>query len=331
MSISETRDRLEHGLLEFAWNEWAQLGVLARPSRVSPWAQDLEALVVLSLEVARTDPRLFDEILDWLAHNEELLSVRRLRTLARRSREPTVVGAVLAWLAQHRPKARFSGPHDPAPAGNPRRLFFDDRFPIRTPDEAFLRHGWLRPAVDPSGKAGTPDLRSPIAFGLRLRRLLGPGARAESVRVLLSTDAPRTTASVIASSAGYTKRNVLEALRELEDAGAVSSVSTGYEARYGISRERWAALLEERLPFPPHVEWIQLLGTLATLLGWLRIGMAPDASDYLVGSAARGLLAEVRPDLEWAGIPVDAGVLAGGAVQELGRVVDRCLGALGVS
>lgn len=63
----------------------------------------------------------------------------------------------------------------------------------------------------------------------------------------------------------------------------------------------------------------------------LRIGVAPDASDYFVGSAARALVAEVRPDLEWAGIRVHADVTAEAALEELNRVVDRCLGALHVA
>lgn len=330
MPILETRQRLERGLLDFAWNEWAQLGVLATPSRASPWAQDLEALLVLSLDVARADPRLFDEILDWLVHNEGLVSVRRLRTLARRSREPSLTEGALSWLAQHRPKARFSRPTKTARAPEPRRLFFDEGFPIRRPDEPFLEHGWLRPEVDPSGKARAADLGKAIAFGLRLRRLLGSGARAECVRVLLCTDAPRATASAITRSAAFSKRNVHEALHELEEAAVVTAASTGYQARYGIDRSRWAALLEVEPPFPAHVEWVQLLGALGAILEWLRIGVAPDASDYLTGSAVRELLADVRPDLEWAGVRVDADVTAGVALEELDRVVDRCLGVLRV-
>jgi hypothetical protein len=49
------------------------------------WSQDIEALLLLTFEVARADPRLFDEVLDWLVTNEHLISVRRLRTLAKPS------------------------------------------------------------------------------------------------------------------------------------------------------------------------------------------------------------------------------------------------------
>jgi hypothetical protein len=46
-------------------------------------AQDPEALLLFTFEVARDDPRLFGEVLDWLALNERLVSVQRLRNLCR--------------------------------------------------------------------------------------------------------------------------------------------------------------------------------------------------------------------------------------------------------
>jgi hypothetical protein len=320
---------LEGGLLRFAWNEWSQLGVLGHVGRASPWAADLEALLVMSLEVARADPRLFDEVLDWLVVNEQLMSVRRLRTLARTSPEPSLAAAVLTWLAQHRPKARFSGTQDPpAPTGQ-RRLFFDEGFPIRRLDEAFARHGWERPAAHPSAKSSTPDLRVPIAFGLRMRRLLGTGVRAEVARYLLTTDAPRSTAAVVTRSAAFTKRNVQEALSELQDAGAVQASRVGHEWRYGIDRDGWAALLALD-GFPAAVDWVPLLGAATRILAWLRIGALPDTTEYLQASAARTLLEEVRADLEYAGILVGAGRGAD-ALGDLDAVVNRILGELRVA
>lgn len=326
MSISALSDRLEGALLGFLWNEWSQLGVLGRVARPSPWTQDLEALLVMSLEVARADPRLFDEILDWLVVNEQLLSVRRLRTLAGGAPEPSLAAAVLAWLAQHRPKARFSGAGEAAAATPRRRLFFDAGFPIRSMDEAFAGHGWERPALAPSGKSSAPDLRAPIAFGLRLRRLFGPGVRAEAVRYLLTAEASRSTVAVVARSAAFTKRNVQEALTELGDAGVVSPARLGQEWRYGIAREQWGALLEVE-DFPAAVDWVPLLSALTRIVVWSRAEATAPRSEYLQASAARAMLEDVRADLEWAGIGVSLG-RASDAPEQLDAVVDRALRVL---
>ncbi len=81
MSPLATSGQLTNRLVSFAWEEWAQMGLLVAPTHTSPWTQDPEALIVFTLEAARREPRLFDELLDWMLTNETLLSVRRLRAL----------------------------------------------------------------------------------------------------------------------------------------------------------------------------------------------------------------------------------------------------------
>jgi hypothetical protein len=330
MSISATRARLEEGLVAFAWKEWSQLGIFASSEGHSHRAQDIEALLLFTFEVARTDPRLFDEVLDWLVTNEHLISVRRLRTLAKGSDDPSLTAAVLEWLAQHRPQARFSTSDDRPPSDKGQRLFLNEEgFSIRHRDAAFARHGWIRSTAIPSGKSVPVDLRQPIAFGLRLRRLLGTGARAEVVRFLLCTETPRATASIITHSAVYTKRNVQEALYELGDARVVTVANAGHEARYGIDRTRWAMLLDHDGHFPAHVDWVQLLRALTKILLWLRANATAQASEYLRASAARALIEDVRQDLEWAGIAPTQSRTSADAFYELDRLVGQSLTVLG--
>jgi hypothetical protein len=328
MSISDTKVEVETALLSFAWEEWAQMGILARSERVSPWAQDPEALLAFTFDVARADPRLFDEVLDWLVTNEHLISVRRLRSVSRDPSDRELTEAVLGWLSQHRPKARFSSEAPHEPVGSLRLLHSDAGFPIRHPDEAFAARGWLRPATSASGKSTPPDLTAPINFAFRLRQLLGVGARAEVVRLLLTTDAPLTTVAVIANSAMYAKRNVQEALNGLEHAGVVTVASSGYEQRYAIHPDAWSALLAVEA-FPSHVDWVQLLAGLRRALGWLRRAVDADMSAYITASEARELLDAVRQDFEYAGIIVPRRPTAREAMDDLGEVLRQALAVLG--
>ena len=95
MDVSTLSLRLSEQLVAFAWDEWAQMGLLATPHRRSPWAQDPEALIVFTLEVARAEPRLFDELMDWMLVNESLLSVRRLRAMCVNETDRALVAAAL--------------------------------------------------------------------------------------------------------------------------------------------------------------------------------------------------------------------------------------------
>lgn len=330
MDLSTLRQQLPDGLLTFAWDEWAQMGVLAAPHRRSPWAQDPEALIVFTLEIAREDPRLFDEMLDWLVLNEGLLSVRRLRNLCFDDEDHRLADAALTWTARHRPQARLRAGEERTP--RPLIPLFHTEGPVPTPDDDFAKAGFLRPLLVPSRKSATPDLMAPINLAFRLRQILGVGVRAEVVRVLLTLDAPRVTAQALAQSTGYAKRNVHDALSALVNAGVASSVTVGSEQRYAAELPAWAGLLHVEIDgFPEHREWPYLLGAMRRLMRWLERPELETMSDYLRSSQARDFLENLRPTLAFAGIPVGFSGSPESVWQDLGEVTNRALAALGVT
>lgn len=305
MEISALRQRLTSSLLDFAWDEWAQMGVLTAPPRPRRWAQDPEALLVLTLEVARSDPRLFDEVLDWLVQNEPLVSTRRVRTLCEDQEDRRLSGAVMEWVTrQVRPSS--TGRAGWTDDGEPEALFRaadGAALPTLKADPVFLTYGLIRPPAVPSGKSLDPDLRAPINFAFRLRHLLGVGTRAEAVRYLLTADVESATVADVAASSGYNKRNIQEALSSLHAAGVASVVTAGAEQRFAVDRFRWGFLLNlDTKELPIYRNWPDLLGALRRILRWL---MRPDLeplSGYLRASQAADLLDQVRPRLNRAGI-----------------------------
>src|ERR1700761_2195203 len=108
MSISALRDDVQGALANFLWDEWGQMGVSANTSRRDTWAMDPEALLLLTFEVGRGEPRLFEEGLDWMLVNERLLSVQRLRNLIVDDEDRRLVEAVLGWLGQKRSRTRLA-------------------------------------------------------------------------------------------------------------------------------------------------------------------------------------------------------------------------------
>ena len=309
--------RLSDQLVAFAWDEWAQMGMLATPHRRSPWAQDPEALFVFTLEVARADARLFDELMDWMLVNESLLSVRRLRAMCIDETDRALTAAALGWLARQRPRARLSS-REPTSAAPTLQPLFRSGGPVRAPDEDFAAAGWLRPPLTPSHKSSPPDPTAPINLAFRLRQILGVGIRAEVVRVLLTTEVPWINAQTLACSTGYAKRNVHEALAGLSTADVVSAVTVGGEQRYTANRLAWAALLgcqPDELPI--NRDWPQLLGALRRVLRWSEQPELETMSDYLRASSTRDLLETIRPDLAFAGVPVDLGPSPENTLREL--------------
>jgi hypothetical protein len=329
--LSTLNQRLSDQLVAFAWDEWAQMGMLATPHRPSPWAQDPEALIVFTLEVARADARLFDELMDWLLVNESLLSVRRLRAMCADETDRALVAAALGWLTRRRPRARL-GNRGPTAAATTLQSLFRSGGPVREPDEDFAAAGWTRPPLIPSRKSSPPDPIAPINLAFRLRQILGVGVRAEAVRVLLTTDAPWVNAQTLARSTGYAKRNVHEALAGLSTAGVVSAFTVNGEQRYKACRPAWAALLGY-LPneLPLNHDWPQLLGSLRRIFRWSSQPELATMSDYLLASSARDLLEGIRPDLAFAGIPVDFSPSPENTLRELEVVIERLLAKIGAA
>jgi hypothetical protein len=331
MEISALSSRLSNQLVAFAWDEWAQMGLLATPHRGSPWAQDPEALIVFTLEVARAEPRLFDELMDWMLVNESFLSVRRLRAMCVDETDRALVAAALGWLARQRPRARLSS-REPTAAATTLQPLFRSGGPVSKADEDFAAAGWARPPLIPSHKSSPPDPIAPINLAFRLRQILGVGIRAEAVRVLLTTDAPRVNARTLARSTGYAKRNVHEALAGLSKADVVSAFTVNGEQRYKAGRTAWAALLgypPDELPLDR--DWPQLLGGLRRILRWSSRPELATMSDYLRASSARDLLEAIRPDLAFAGIPVDLSPSPENTLSELEVVIESLLTTIGAA
>jgi hypothetical protein len=309
MQISELRTTVDRGLLDFAWRQWSQLGVSASVTGGDLWAADPEALILFTLGLARRDPRLFDEVLDWIALNQKFLSMQRLRNLtARFPVDASLVAAAVAWIkepvptdvlvsheraVQPRPK---EGDLAKQPVFSPDALGF-----VAKADPIFAEYGFIRPIVVRSGKSREPNLGRPVNFAFRLRQLFGPGSRSEVMRILLTYRDGPLDAARIADEAAFAKRNASEALAAVAASGAISATWSGNERHFRARREPWATLLGVD-DIPMFVSWVHLLPAALEISMWLDEKADSVESDYLLASQARDLIDKVGRDLQTAGV-----------------------------
>lgn len=303
MSASTLRDSVTTRLTAFAWDQWAQLGVFAPTSRRDQAAADPEALLLFTFEIGRSDPRLFDEVLDWLLTNERLVSVQRLRNLCRDDDDRDLVEGALLWLARQQPRSR--------PALRPRErqtesrpLFYDVARQVREPDEAFLAAGFLKSTTEPSNKSRPPDPDTPINFAFRMRHLFGLGSRAEIVRYLVTAPVTDASALGIADAAAYAKRNVNETLTSLVASRIATAYEQGNERRYYLDRAMWGQFLRfQPNSWPTYRDWPRLLSAVRHVSRWLHDPSLEELTPYMLASGARALLERLEPDLAPAGVP----------------------------
>lgn len=268
-SPMHARARLVEPLLDLAWSQWSALGVAGA---VGPTEDpvDLEALLLLTAELADDDPRLRDEALDWCSRFHGFASKPRLKQLLRRapSSAQAAFGAFSGALEHH---AGTPWPGSTVAAPVPKSL---------------------------SGKSRLPPLSRPPLLGLRLRALFGVGARADIIGAVIAYPSEDFGAADLVF-VGYSKRNLAEALDMLAAAGLFRSTRIGNRVRFSWQRREQLSALIGPLPnaFPVWSRIMRILSGFLDLLTRLQ-----SKSDRLVGVEAGRCFRELFQDLRLVGV-----------------------------
>ncbi len=249
MSSSPVREEL----VALAWSLWAELGVSGWERHHRGWFVDPEPLIVFTAWLGDEDARLRDEMTDWCIRFGSWISGTRLANMLRRNEAASErFGQLAATVARHS-TLRWRG------ATEPRRY-------------------------EPTFKSQLASFDSPSRVSLRLRALLGVGARAELVRQFLSAAPVTQTASELVEDAGFMKRNVADALDGLRLGGALDSTKAlnrlGYRLRQPAA---WRMLLGELPSVWP--KWSSILPVLSR---------AADAIQQLRAMASRSAAVELN-------------------------------------
>jgi hypothetical protein len=337
MLISDLRERTRQGFLEFAWRQWAQVGISANVTSLDNWVIDPEALILFTIVVARRDPRLFDEMLDWLAVNRRLVTMQRLRNLSGRFPvDAHLVGGVIAWAGDPPPAQwlKTQGETGQIRANVP--VFSSDVLGfVGEADPTFAEYGYLRPRVVQSGKSREPDIKIPANFAFQLRHLFGPGSRSEVMRILLTLPDGPLDAARISDESGFAKRNVSDTLAGLVASRVIKARWSGNERHFIAYRDKWATLLEvgpAAKNMPSFVSWVHLLPAALEIIAWLDNEAETKDSEYLISSRARSLMEHVTRNLEMAGIDLSPNRPVHGAayLSAFAEAVESLLTLMGV-
>jgi len=306
ISLSEFNKTVLEKLLDLLWRQWSAIGVSGYGGSEESKVIDPEALLLLTLTVARHDARLFDEVLDWLEVNGDFLNVQRLQNLVKQFgfQARTELSAVAERLGRKSSVAlkwnklatKYSQEEESA------LFFMKDGRPMPTPgncDETFRRHGLLRPVVQtrslsrPFPKEGMPALL------LRLRALFGVNLRCEILCLIGSME--EVHPSLIARRIGQSARSTQNTLAEMARSGVVQVRKSVREKRYALAPETLDKLLrpEGRTPWVNSVPLFRALEIL-----WLGLsGPEKQALDpLLLASEWRRLAKRIRPLLGDAGL-----------------------------
>ncbi|MCX5726936.1 MAG: hypothetical protein NT030_07195, partial [Candidatus Saganbacteria bacterium] len=79
--LIKSKDQFQGQIFDFLWRQWSTLGIAGITKSKDNRIIDPEALLLFSLSVCRYEPRLFDEVIDWLFQNGRCINVQRLQQI----------------------------------------------------------------------------------------------------------------------------------------------------------------------------------------------------------------------------------------------------------
>lgn len=264
-SLTKFKQDYRELLLRFLWRQWSALGVSGYARSGDSWLIDPEALLLFSTDIARHDPRLFDEILDWLQDNADSLSLQRLSRMQKDYQfgASSALSAIATRLCEHSAHNKWKvfargsltkRIEKPTTAPEP---LFPEAGHHGEADPDFLEWGWQRAPVKYRGLSVQPRPDQPATFLLKLRSLFGLQSRAEVFAWLLAHEAGHP--AEIARQTSYFPRSVQLTLNELEASGHIRARRIGREKHFSIVHEEWRFLANwQKQPDMPHgfPQWI---------------------------------------------------------------------------
>jgi len=282
--------------LDFLWRQWSALGVAGGARAEESWVIDPEALLIFSLQIARYEPRLFDEILDWLVTNAKWIDNQRLRGIVKEKNDETkrLISAVAIFVSQEaktykRKWQSLGSLAKPDERMEPESLFFtkegqsypepgfgfgESRVRESTESERrnadiFQKYGFMRGPFIPRklSKSIPINARSNIRF--LLRSLFGIGSRSECILYLLTHDGGHP--NEIAQAIGISVKATQDTLIELSESRLILTVPRGKrKMEYRLSKDtKWWEFLTGMdyniTKKPIWLNWISLFSALESV------------------------------------------------------------------
>jgi hypothetical protein len=299
--LIKSKNEFQEHIFDFLWNEWAILGVFASVEAKEKRIIDPEALLLFSLHLSRYDPRLFDEIIDWLFQNGQLINVQRLVQMQKQyafacGPQLCAVAELLSKKATY--KLKWSGvAKQHTLKNNIEPLFLDkEGTPLPAPqdkdaDPDFLKHGLRRGRIHLRGNSQSFDLASPATLLLKLRSLIGIHARAEILCLLASVK--EIHPSEAARITGYYQKTIQTTLVEMTRSGAVLIRTSKKEKYYRLKSGVLDPFFKPDGQSPQWINWPALLKAIETLWTTLCILSRIDIDPLLLSSELKKTLLSI--------------------------------------
>ncbi len=325
MLLKEFRDSYLELILSFLWKEWSLLGIAGAISEQEDRIIDPEALLVFSIEMARHEPRLFDEILAWLIRNGNWIDTARLKNIIKDRPEKflKVMGGALQYVSTHGNERKWRSllkfcqqkiNKNPKSQSMEALFLTKDIQPHPLEQENNMDPDFRKFFINRSKfKIQKESLRVPINFHTNirfpLRMMFGVGAKSECILYLLTHDSG--TPKAIADEVNLFWLSIQQVLVDLSTSKIVHIRKKGKRIEYFISQKQWWSFITSNeidenniSPNSFHFSWLnwtKIFNAVAKL--WYQLLLLNNSKNYnfLIKSKINEFLYELSEILNFKG------------------------------
>lgn len=295
-SLIQYREHFRELVLDFLWRQWGAIGVAGSARGDDVCIIDPEALLLVTTTFGRHDPRLFDEVLDWLNANGQMVNLQRLQNLGLHLGQRLVLNGMAAHLAKRTSNSKWRSLLRRAEPTVAAKLLFPGVPVTGEPDELFGRYGWQRGPVKLRQLSQSPDPNQVTSLLFKLRSLFGVQARAEVMAYLLTCESGHP--AEMAERLAYFPRTIQTTLNDMERSGHVLTGRQGREKRFWLRRDEWRFLITWPVPkgeFPRWIDWASRFAALETVWQFLSKSELESASPGVQAIELRASLEKLSP------------------------------------
>jgi len=363
MSLKKFRDHLLERVLTLLWKQWTALGIPGGEKLDKNLVLDPESLLVFSLQIARYEPRLFDEILSWLATNDHWLDASRLRNILKRQgkNEARVVGGALQFALQETGSHKWEKLTEQFRVGHakgskksiaklssdifkqqPRADSVEPLFKEKSgkfhplvlkekEEPSFMIFFLNRPPIKNLKEAQGVPVNATTNIRFLLRALFGVGSRSECILYLLTHlgGHPREMAEAI----GLFWLGVQQILVDLAASGLVQIRSKANKSEYWIPQKKWWGFLSsqeaETVQMAKWLSWIPIYESLLHLWNFVDELSRSEESDYMKSSKMKDSLEILSKGFSHAGLEMPSLPKNEISSAFLEKFVNEALGKIG--
>ena len=308
ISVEDFHSRLIERVLDILWSQWSAVGTYTNVPPFGTAVIDPEALICATMWFGRYSPRLFDEAIDWLSVNDALISLDRLKSIARVFSGDTraTLGAALDYLWKVEGKTKFRGKSSRWEKERPKkrealfRSWPEKGEPAHGKgDEVFLEWGFDRGRVELRGMSSAPPLGNTANLRFVLRDLFGLGVRAEVATYLILVG--QGNSSKVAKAVSQNQRAVYAVLDDFARGGFAHKREAGRETVFAVDTRRWSRFIElkENARF---IQWANAFSALQEILVDRLANEKAYSSLYLASSRFREISPRIMKMLAEGGV-----------------------------